>query len=149
MIEDLIEKYGASYKFKFAIRSAVLFIIAGLAIAAYMCEAADGNMVEVKFKEGYNMIVASATGEGFHFRVENLSQTDLNSIKMTINKDYSYTPRMIIYRDGYADFDTSSFKNAAGEKFRIGRGGDASIFLECITARGKTLAKTTAVKYEK
>ncbi|HNY12835.1 MAG TPA: hypothetical protein PKK26_14705 [Candidatus Wallbacteria bacterium] len=149
MLENMMEKYGASYKFKIAIRSLALLVIAGLYAAAYFSESASGDTVGIKFKEGYNMLVSKTTGDGFHFRIENLSQTDLNSIKMTINNDYSYIPRMTIYRDGYADFETSSFKNPSGEKFVIGRGQNASLFLECVTARGKTLTKTTVIKYEK
>jgi len=149
MLENLIENYGGSYKFKAAIRGIALIVIVIAAIAAYFSESANGGAVEIKFKEGYNILVSKTVGDGFHFRVENLSQTDLNSIKMTINKDYSLIPRMIIYRDGYSDFETSSFKNKAGEKFAISRGEAASIFFECVTAGGRTLAKTAAVKYEK
>lgn len=149
MLESLIEKYGSSYKFKLAARALALIAIAALTIAAYVCESADGNMVELKFKDGYNIIVSKTTGDGFHFRVENLSQTDIGSIKMTINKEFSYTPRMIIYRDGFADFETSSFKNSSGEKLRIGPGQQASILFECVTALGKQLIKTATVKYEK
>jgi len=149
MFETLIEKYGASYKFKIAMRVIALIVILISAVTAYFSESASGDTIEIKFKEGYNMLVSKTVGDGFHFRVENLSRTDLNSIKMTINKEYSLTPRMIIYRDGYADFETSAFKNQAGKKFVIGRGGDASLLFECITARGKTLTKTADLKYEK
>lgn len=121
----------------------IVVVFALLFYVSYRLENIDNGSIEIKFEGSFKI------NSGYYFRINNISATDLTSIKMVINDKFTNYPHATLYRNSFLIAGTDKFiSNDSTYYYTPVKGETATIYLECISANGKSMKTSRQIKYE-